>query len=176
MSTNQVLFQAICDGAKEQGIAAINEQLEQDVNPLVILNETMILEPLLLQQGYKSKGKLAIGTVQGDLHDIVKNIVVVMLKGAGYEVEDLGVDCSLETYEKAIKDGAQVLLLSALLTTTMPRMKEIVDFFKEHYPEVKVRLVIGGAPVSQRFADEIGADAYGEEASLTPGIVGRLLS
>jgi len=209
MNASSVLFQAICDGAKAKGISSIQEQLSQNVDPLTILNDTMIpamnevgerysrgeiflpemlfsaktmqagiaiLEPLLLKQGYKSKGKLAIGTVQGDLHDIGKNIVVVMLKGAGYEVTDLGVDCSLEKYESALKDGAQLLLLSALLTTTMPRMKEVIGFCRENYPDRKIKLVVGGAPVSQKFADEIGADAYGEEASRSPKIVAELLA
>jgi len=127
------------------------------------------LEPLLIKQGYKSKGKVAIGTVEGDLHDIGKNIVVIMLKGAGYEVVDLGVDCSLEKYETAIKNGAQVLLLSALLTTTMPRMKEVVEYCKKNYPDIKT--VVGGAPVTESFAKEINADAYGEDAGAAPKII-----
>jgi 5-methyltetrahydrofolate--homocysteine methyltransferase len=132
------------------------------------------LEPLLLKQGYKSKGKLAIGTVEGDFHDIGKNIVIIMLKGAGYEVVDLGVDCSLEKYETAIKNGAQVVLCSALLTTTMPKMKEVVGYCKKNYPDIK--LVVGGAPVSERFAAEIKADAYAEDASYASGIVDKFLN
>jgi 5-methyltetrahydrofolate--homocysteine methyltransferase len=132
-------------------------------------NGIKILEPLLIKQGYKSRGKLAIGTVQGDLHDIGKNIVVVMLKGAGYEVLDLGIDCSLEKYVTAIKNGAQVILCSALLTTTMPRMKEVVDYCKKNYPDIKI--VVGGAPVSESFAEEINADAYGENASCASEII-----
>ena len=202
MEKNDVLFQSICDGNKEQVVSSINEKLNENINPLEILNGTMIpamkeiglmysrseiflpemlysakamqnglkiLEPLLIKQGYKSKGKLAIGTVQGDLHDIGKNIIVIMLKGAGYEVQDLGVDCSLEKYESAIKDGAQVLLLSALLTTTMPRMKEVVEHCRKNYPDVKT--VLGGAPVSEKFAKDINADAYGEDASSAAEII-----
>lgn len=207
MENNDVLFQSICAGKKEQVISAVKEKIEENINPLKILNEIMIpamqevggrysrseiflpemvvsakamhygikiLEPLLLEQGYKSKGKLAIGTVEGDLHDIGKNIVIIMLKGAGYEVLDLGVDCSLEKYETAIKNGAQVILCSALLTTTMPRMKEVVEYCKENYPDIKV--VVGGAPVSENFAAEINADAYGEDASCAPEIINRLLT
>ena len=133
-----------------------------------------ILEPLLLKQGYKSKGKLAIGTVEGDLHDIGKNIVTIMLKGAGYEVLDLGVNCSLEKFETAIKNGAQVILCSALLTTTMPKMKETVGYCKKNYPDIKI--VVGGAPVTESFAAEINADAYGEDASCAPGIIDRFLN
>ncbi len=202
MDNNDVLFQAICDGNKEKVVDSINEKINDNINPLTILNETMIpamkeiggmysrseiflpemlysakamqnglkiLEPLLIKQGYEPKGKLAIGTVQGDLHDIGKNIIVIMLKGAGYEVEDLGVDCSLEKYVAAIKDGAQVILCSALLTTTMPRMKEVVDYCSKHHPDVKI--VLGGAPVSQKFADDIKAHAYGEDASSAVEII-----
>jgi 5-methyltetrahydrofolate--homocysteine methyltransferase len=202
MENNDILFQSICDGNKEQVVSSINEKLKENIKPLEILNGTMIpamkeiglmysrseiflpemlysakamqnglktLEPLLIKQGYKAKGKLAIGTVQGDLHDIGKNIIVIMLKGAGYEVQDLGVDCSLEKYETAIKDGAQVLLLSALLTTTMPRMKEVVEYCRKNYPDVKT--VLGGAPVSEKFAKDINADAYGEDASSASEII-----
>jgi len=207
MENNDVLFQSICAGKKDQVISAVKGKIEENIDPLKILNEIMIpamkevggrysrseiflpemaisakamqhgikiLEPLLIEQGYKSKGKLAIGTVQGDLHDIGKNIVVIMLKGSGYEVVDLGVDCSLEKYETAIKNGAQVILLSALLTTTMPRMKEVVEYCKKNYPDIK--LVVGGAPVSESFAEEINADAYGEDAGSAPEIIDRFLN
>ena len=202
MEKNDVLFQAICDGNKELVTSTIDERIKEGINPLTILNETMIpamkeigamysrseiflpemlysakamqiglkiLEPLLIKQGYKSKGKLAIGTVQGDLHDIGKNIIVIMLKGAGYEITDLGVDCSLEKYAAAIKDGAQVILCSALLTTTMPIVKEVVEYCSKNCPEVKV--VLGGAPVSAKFAKDIKADAYGEDASTAVKII-----
>ena len=202
MEKNDVLFQAICVGKKEQVISAVKEKIKENISSLKILNEIMIpamkevgerysrneiflpqmlfsakamqfgvkiLEPLLIKDGFKFKGKLAIGTVEGDLHDIGKNIVVIMLKGAGYEVSDLGVDCSLDKYDKAIKDGAEVMLFSALLTTTMPKMKEAVEHCKKNYPNVKV--VVGGAPVSQSFADSINADGYGEDASAAAKVV-----
>ncbi len=104
-----------------------------------------------------------------NLHDIGNNIIVVMLKGAGYDVTDLGVDCSLEKYVAAIEDGAQVLLCSALLTTTMPRMKEVAEYCKEHHPEVKI--IIGGAPVTEDFAKLIDVYAYGDDASIAAEIV-----
>ena len=94
-----------------------------------------------------------------------------MLKGSGYEVLDLGVDCSLEKYETAIKNGAQVILCSALLTTTMPKMREVVGYCKKNYPDIK--LVVGGAPVTESFAEEINADAYGEDAGGAPEIIDR---
>jgi 5-methyltetrahydrofolate--homocysteine methyltransferase len=130
-----------------------------------------IIEPYLLKAGHKSKGKLVIGTVKGDMHDIGKNLVVIMLKGAGYEVNDLGVDCGLDKFDDAVKDGAQVLLCSALLTTTMTKMQELVEHCKEKHPNIKV--VIGGAPVTQNFADSIDADAYGEDASVAVKIVDK---
>ncbi len=207
MVTSNILFQAICNGKKAQVKDAIEQKLQDKINPLKILNDIMIpamnevgnrysrneiflpemlisakamqqgisiLEPSLLEHGYESKGKVAIGTVAGDLHDIGKNIVIIMLKGAGYDVTDLGIDCSLEKYVAAIDNGARVLLLSALLTTTMPRMREVVGYCKKHHPDVK--LVVGGAPVSESFAEEIHADAYGEDASDAPQIVNRFFA
>ena len=128
-----------------------------------------VIEPHLMKEGHKPKGTLAIGTVEGDLHDIGKNIVVIMLKSAGYNVVDLGIDVKLERFEKAIKDGAQVILASALLTTTMPKMKEVVEFCNKNYPDIKT--VVGGAPVTESFAKEINADAYGEDAGAAPKII-----
>jgi 5-methyltetrahydrofolate--homocysteine methyltransferase len=122
-----------------------------------------IIDPLLTQSGHKSLGKVAIGTVKGDLHDIGKNLVAMMVKGAGYEVMDLGVDCDVAKYDEAVDNGAQVIMLSALLTTTMPYMKEVVSHFKEKGSDVKI--LIGGAPITQEYADEIGADGYSSDAN-----------
>lgn len=129
-----------------------------------------LIEPLLASSGRKSLGKVAIGTVKGDLHDIGKNLVAIMLKGAGYDVIDLGVNCDVEKYKAALEQGAQVLGCSALLTTTMPYMKEIVNNFKG-----KAKIIIGGAPVTQAFADEIGADGYSDDANGAVKLVDRLL-
>jgi len=122
-----------------------------------------IVDPLLSATGHKPLAKVAIGTVKGDLHDIGKNLVAMMVKGAGYEVVDLGVDCDIAKYQEAVDNGAQVIMLSALLTTTMPYMKEIVDHFKGSGSDVKI--LIGGAPVTQEYADEIGADGYSSDAN-----------
>lgn len=122
-----------------------------------------IVEPLLADTGHEPLGKVAIGTVKGDLHDIGKNLVAMMVKGAGYEVTDLGVDCDISKYEEAVDGGAQVLMLSALLTTTMPAMKDVVDHFKAKGSPVKI--LVGGAPVTQEYADEIGADGYSSDAN-----------
>jgi 5-methyltetrahydrofolate--homocysteine methyltransferase len=132
-----------------------------------------IVEPLLADTGHEPLGKVAIGTVKGDLHDIGKNLVAMMVKGAGYEVIDLGVDCDVAKYDEAVENGAQVILLSALLTTTMPYMKEIVDHFKAKGSAVKI--LIGGAPVTQEYADEIGADGYSSDANQAVASVEKAL-
>ena len=120
-----------------------------------------LLKPLLLKQGVPSLGKVVIGTVQGDLHDIGKNLVGIMLKGAGFEIIDLGKDVSPESFvDTAISENAQVIGLSALLTTTMPTMKKVVDLANERNVRDKFKIVIGGAPLSNEYAQQIGADAY----------------
>lgn len=120
-----------------------------------------LLKPLLLKQGVPSLGKVVIGTVQGDLHDIGKNLVGIMLKGAGFDIIDLGKDVSPESFvDAAISENAQVIGLSALLTTTMPTMKKVVDLANERQVRDKFKIVIGGAPLSDEYAQQIGADAY----------------
>jgi 5-methyltetrahydrofolate--homocysteine methyltransferase len=133
-----------------------------------------IVDPLLTQSGHAPLGKVAIGTVKGDLHDIGKNLVAMMVKGAGYEVMDLGVDCDIAKYEEAVNQGAQVILLSALLTTTMPYMKEVTAHFKAKGSPVKI--LIGGAPVTQEYADEIGADGYSCDANQAVASVEKVLA
>ena len=120
-----------------------------------------ILKPLLAASGVKSKGIAVIGTVQGDLHDIGKNLVSMMLEGAGFTVVDIGVDIPADKYVEAAKENkAQIVGLSALLTTTMPAMKEIIDALKKD-PETKnVKIIVGGAPVTQEYADSIGCLLY----------------
>jgi len=124
---------------------------------------TELLEPALKEAGVQAIGKIAIGTVKGDLHDIGKNLVTMMLKGAGFEVVDLGIDVPPEKFVAAAKDGAQVVALSALLTTTMPQMKTVIDALKDAGTQVPV--MIGGAPVTQSYADEIGASGYAPDAA-----------
>lgn len=121
-----------------------------------------VIEPLLRECDHEPPGRVAVGTVKGDLHDIGKNIVVMMLKGGGFEVTDLGVDCAVEKYEEAVAGGARVLCCSALLTTTMTYMKRIAERFAG---EPGISVVVGGAPVTGSFAREIGADGYAEHAS-----------
>ncbi len=126
-----------------------------------------ILKPLLVSGQSSSKGTVVIGTVKGDLHDIGKNLVAMMMEGAGFEVADIGVDVESDVFVKtASEKGADVIALSALLTTTMPAMEETVKAVKE--AGIKVKTIIGGAPVTQAFADQIGADGYSADA---PGAV-----
>ena len=135
-----------------------------------------ILKPLLAASGVKSKGIAVIGTVQGDLHDIGKNLVSMMLEGAGFTVVDIGVDIPADKYVEAAKENkAQIVGLSALLTTTMPAMKEIIDALKKD-PETKnVKIIVGGAPVTQEYADSVGADGYAADASSAVDISEKLL-
>lgn len=124
------------------------------------------LKPLLLEEKAPPRGKVVIGSVQGDLHDIGKNLVGIMLKGAGYEIIDLGHDVSPEKFvDTAEREGARLIGMSALLTTTMTNMKKTVDLLRARGLEKKVLVIIGGAPVSPEYADTIGADAYAYDAA-----------
>ena len=123
-----------------------------------------ILEPKLKEGGVEPLGVVVLGTVKGDLHDIGKNLVGMMLQGGGLKVVDVGTDATAEKFVQAIKDsGAQVVAMSALLTTTMPQMPEIINAIKAAGLEVKT--MVGGAPVTQAYADEIGADGYAPDAA-----------
>ena len=125
-----------------------------------------VLAPKLVEMGNEPVGKAVIGTVKGDLHDIGKNLVVMMYKGAGFEVIDLGVDVEPETFvEKAEEVGADVIGMSALLTTTMPNMKGAIDLLNEKGIRDKYIVMIGGAPITESFAEEIGADYYTVDAA-----------
>lgn len=124
-----------------------------------------LLRPLLAERGTEPVGRAVVGTVKGDLHDVGKNLVASLLEGGGFEVTDLGVNVPPEKFVEAVRQkNAQIVGLSALLTTTMPSMKLTVDAFKAAGLRDKVKILIGGAPVTQRFADEIGADGFGENA------------
>jgi 5-methyltetrahydrofolate--homocysteine methyltransferase len=134
-----------------------------------------VLKPLLIRDGIPSKGKVILGTVQGDLHDIGKNLVGIMLKGAGFEVIDLGNDIAPEQFvDTAKKEGASIIGMSALLTTTMPAMKKVVDLLKKENLQDKIKTIIGGAPISLAYSEEIGADAYGYDGSSAVECVERL--
>jgi 5-methyltetrahydrofolate--homocysteine methyltransferase len=133
------------------------------------------LRPLLIKEGIPSLGRVVIGTVQGDLHDIGKNLVGIMLKGAGFEVIDLGHDVAPEKMVTTAKEQQiPVIGMSALLTTTMPVMKEVVQLLKDEKLDGEIKTVVGGAPVTEAFASDIGADAYGFDAAHAVGVVKRL--
>ena len=124
-----------------------------------------VLKPYLSEEGATGRGKIVMGTVQGDLHDIGKNLVIMMFEGKGFEVVDLGVDVAPEKFvQAAIDENADIIGMSALLTTTMPMMGEVVKAAEEAGIRDKVKIMVGGAPVTQEFADSIGADAYTEDA------------
>jgi corrinoid protein of di/trimethylamine methyltransferase len=125
-----------------------------------------ILEPKLVEVGNKPLGKAVIGTVKGDLHDIGKNLVAMMLKGAGFEIHDIGVDAEAESFiAKAEEIDADIICMSALLTTTMPNMKAVLDGLNEKGLRDKYIVMVGGAPVNQSFSDQIGADFYTPDAA-----------
>jgi 5-methyltetrahydrofolate--homocysteine methyltransferase len=124
-----------------------------------------ILRPLLAESGAASLGKIILGTVTGDLHDIGKNLVSMMLQGAGFEIIDLGTDVKPEQFVAAVRDeGADLVGMSAMLTTTMPAMKSTITALEEAGIRDKVKVIIGGAPVTNKFAQEIGADSYAPDA------------
>ena len=127
---------------------------------------TELLKPLLVSSGVKAKGKVIIGTVKGDLHDIGKNLVRMMMEGKGLEVIDLGVDVPAEKFvESAISNDVDIIACSALLTTTMTEMKNIVEKVKQSDLSDKVKIMIGGAPVTESFRESIGADLYADDAA-----------
>jgi 5-methyltetrahydrofolate--homocysteine methyltransferase len=134
-----------------------------------------ILKPLLTETSNRSAGTVVIGTVKGDLHDIGKSLVKMMLKGAGFQVVDLGVDVPVERFARAVEENrADILALSALLTTTMPAMGEAVAAFRGNGSRVKV--MVGGAPVTEAFAERIGADGYAGDASQAVTLARRLMA
>jgi len=205
MPRNQELFDAITRGDRKTVESVVTKALEENVNAAELLNESMIpamrdigdrfsrnevyvpemliaaramqtglnlIEPALTDAGHEPLGRVCIGTVKGDLHDIGKNLVAMMMKGAGFAVDDLGVDCDIDKFEASVANGTKLICLSALLTTTMPYMKNVVEHFKDN-PNVKV--IIGGAPVTDEFAQEIGADGYGSDANDAVKVAERCL-
>jgi corrinoid protein of di/trimethylamine methyltransferase len=135
-----------------------------------------ILRPLLAASGAKPAGRVVIGTVKGDLHDIGKNLVGAMLEGAGFEVTDLGTDVSPERFVEAVTQRkANIVCLSALLTVTMPAMRTTLDALKSAGVRDGVKVMIGGAPVTEQYAREIGADSYSENASVAVATARRLV-
>lgn len=205
MARHEALYAAIAGGNKGAVETILQQELAAGRNPTELLTETMIpamrdvgerysrkelfipqmmiaarameaglriLEPLLAKSGHEPRATICIGTVKGDLHDIGKNLVAMMLKGAGFRVIDLGTNVDVTKFEKAVQDGAKAVLMSALLTTTMPYMKTVTDHFRG---VGDVKIIIGGAPITQEYADEIGAHGYGEDAGAAVRVVERCL-
>jgi corrinoid protein of di/trimethylamine methyltransferase len=136
-----------------------------------------LIRPLLAARGAQPVGRVLIGTVKGDLHDIGKNLVASMLEGAGFEVVDLGVDVGPERIlEELQKKQATLVALSALLTTTMPYMKTVIEALRKAGVREQVKVIVGGAPVTQRYADEIGADGYSDNANGAVSLARRLVA
>ncbi|MGB9791585.1 MAG: corrinoid protein [Thermacetogeniaceae bacterium] len=136
-----------------------------------------IIEPLLTSKKRETLGRVLMGTVEGDLHDIGKNIVIMMLKSSGFEVFDLGVDVPSEKFVNKVKElKPQIVGISALLTTTVGKQREIIEMLQEEGLRDKVKVIIGGAPINQAWADKIGADGYGEDAISAVALCKRLLN
>jgi 5-methyltetrahydrofolate--homocysteine methyltransferase len=134
------------------------------------------IEPILSAAGIKPIGKVVMGTVKGDLHDIGKNLCIMMLRGAGFEVIDLGVDTSADKFMQAVEENEVPLMgMSALLTTTMPNMGKTIEAFIDADLRDQVKIMVGGAPVTQEFADEMGADGYGKDAMACVALAKRLM-
>ena len=136
-----------------------------------------ILKPLLAETGAPKAGKMVIGTVKGDIHDIGKNLVIMMMEGAGFEVVDLGINNPVEKYLEALEEHKpDIIGMSALLTTTMPYMKVVIDTMKEKGIRDDYIVMVGGAPLNEEFAESVGADAYGRDAAMTVEIAQKMVA
>lgn len=188
--TNRALSQDISSGevlnkGLVAGMSVVSERFKNNeifIPEVLISARAMnsgleILKPLLAESKFESKGKVVIGTVKGDLHDIGKNIVAMLLQGAGFDVIDLGADVSKEKFvEFAKKEKADILGMSALLTTTMLYMKEAIDALQEAGLRQNVKVIIGGAPVTDAYASQIQADGYAPDAASAVDLSKRLLN
>lgn len=172
---NQGLIKAMDEVGKrfEEGEFYVPEML---IAARAMQTGLKLLKPHLVEAGAKAAGVVAIGTVKGDLHDIGKNLVAMMLEGAGFEVRDLGVDVSPESFVRAVQDGAEVIGISALLTTTMSNMEKTIEALKANGIRQKVKVIVGGAPVTQEYAQQIGADGFAADASSATRVVRSLIS
>jgi 5-methyltetrahydrofolate--homocysteine methyltransferase len=182
---NKIAPKEILDGGLIAGMNVIGEKFK---NHEIFLPDVLLaaramyagmnlLKPLLIKDGIPTIGKVVIGSVHGDLHDIGKNLVGIMLKGAGFDVIDLGNDVPPEKFvETAMANGATVIGMSALLTTTMMVMKKVVELLDEKGMKGKIKIIVGGAPLSADFAREIGADSYGYDGANAVEEVKKLIN
>jgi len=136
-----------------------------------------VLKPRLMESNIQSAGKVVAGTVKGDLHDIGKNLVCMMLEGAGFEIQDLGTDVSPDMFVNAVKaGGVDIVALSALLTTTMPNMKLTIEALENAGVRGQIKVIVGGAPVTETYASSIGADGYAPDASRAAALAKKLVA
>jgi 5-methyltetrahydrofolate--homocysteine methyltransferase len=173
VAAQQILDEGLISGMEVVGVRFKNSEIyvpEVLVSARAMNSGMEILEPLLAKSGVKARGTFVVGTVKGDLHDIGKNLVAMMLKGGGWKVIDLGVDVDAEKFvQSAIDEEADVIGLSALLTTTMVNMKQVIELSKNK--DCKAKVVVGGAPLTKSYADEIGADGYAPDAATAVEVV-----
>lgn len=172
---NEVMIPAMSEVGRqfEEGECYVPEML---VAAHAMQSGMGLLKPHLQKDKVESRGKVAIGTVKGDLHDIGKNLVAIMLEGAGFEIQDLGTDVSPEKFVEAARSGANVIAMSALLSTTMIQMKDVVEALKKADLPNKAVVIVGGAPLNETFAKSIGADGFAPDASRAVSVVKALLS
>jgi corrinoid protein of di/trimethylamine methyltransferase len=176
---DEILEKGLIAGMKEVG--RLFSSKEYFVPEVLMASEAFyagfdLINPLLKKDKTKEKGKIVIGVVEGDIHDIGKNIVKVMLEASGYQVVDLGKDVPMEKFIEAVtRENPKVLAMSALMTTTMMKMKDVVKGLEQKKLRNKVKVIIGGAPANNDFAKKIGADGYGEDASAAVSLVEELI-
>ena len=173
-----ILEQGLLDGMSIIGEKFKNDEVyvpEVLIAARAMKAGTELLQPLLASSGVQAKGKVVIGTVKGDLHDIGKNLVRMMMEGKGLEVYDIGIDVSADKFiEKANETGADIIACSALLTTTMPEIKTVVEEIEKAGIRSKVKIMIGGAPVTEAFCKQIGADIYTPDAATAADVAVKL--
>lgn len=178
LSAEKILNEGLIAAMSEVG--SLFEEGSYFVPEMLIAARSMqaglnILRPYLAETGIEPSGKVVLGTVKGDLHDIGKNLVGMMLEGAGFTVVDLGTDVAPETFIQAIREGADILGLSALLTTTMNSMEMTINEIEEAGLRDQVKIIVGGAPVTQEYANQIGADGFAADASRAAKIAKSLV-
>lgn len=169
LPAQEILDQGLLNGMSVIGVKFKNDEVyvpEVMIAARAMNAGTALLKPLLVAQGLKSAGRVCIGTVKGDMHDIGKNLVKMMMEGRGLEVIDLGTDVSPQKFlDTATQQNCKVVVCSALLTTTMGVMREVVETIEKAGKRGEIKIMVGGAPVTQEFCDEIGADAYTPDAA-----------
>ncbi|MCC7130476.1 MAG: corrinoid protein [Anaerolineae bacterium] len=172
---NQAVIAAMAEVGKrfEEGDFFVPEML---IAARAMQSGLGLLKPHLIDSGVKAAGKVAMGTVKGDLHDIGKNLVAMMLEGAGFEVQDLGSDVDSQKFVQAAQDGANIIGMSALLTTTMSYMQTTIQALQTAGLRDTVKVVIGGAPVTDAYAKQVGADAFAPDASSAVRIIKQLVA